>query len=359
MALRFTNFSCSLIVLAMLTSTFSIINATRQLPARNQLPAWSGKAVQWPSILLLCIACVSLVMSLIVFYGYWRGGHKRAEKAAVYYTVFAVGFFVFSIVMWGIGAAALQSARNNAKGQDIWGWSCKDNPRKTVFQNEVNFDLVCRLQNWSLVCAIIEIVVEVITILIYGIVFYRFYSKRRLRKSMAKRDTARSDLYLSQLRSQSSLNTPATARFGGVPDTPRGGGYNPLFSPRYTEKQASSNFDDVSAAEEGNGVRYVTAPAQPQQAKDFKLQTPPPKKNTPKLNQDGFESPPQAPMTITPATPPPMTPLQAEHEPVHDQAAPGEQQFASVPIPGAYAGAINSPTHPPNTATGQYFAPLR
>jgi hypothetical protein len=35
-----------------------------------------------------------------VFWNYWRGGHKRAEKVAVYYTLFAVAFFIFSTVMW-------------------------------------------------------------------------------------------------------------------------------------------------------------------------------------------------------------------------------------------------------------------
>ena len=57
-------------------------------------------------------------------------------------------------------------------------------------------------------CCIIEVVVELLCVIIYGIVFYRFYSKRKLRKSMANRDRARSDLYLAQLRSQSAPNTP-------------------------------------------------------------------------------------------------------------------------------------------------------
>jgi hypothetical protein len=54
-------------------------------------------------------------------------------------------------------------------------------------------------------CCIIEIVVETLTILIYAIVFYRFRSARRLRKSMVIRDKARSDLYLARLRGPSSL----------------------------------------------------------------------------------------------------------------------------------------------------------
>lgn len=317
-------------------------------------------------------------MSIVVFYGYYRGGHRRAEKAAVYYTVFAVGFFAFSIVMWGIGAAALQSSRNNSGGNDIWGWSCKDNPRKTLFQNEVNYDLVCRLQNWSLVCCLIEVIVEVITILIYGIVFYRFYSKRRLRKTMAKRDTARSDLYLAQLRSQSAPNTPGLKS----PLSPSMGGYNPMFSPRYAnqmnEKAPHETIDEVSAAEEG--VRYITAPAQPQPQKPFTLAQPPPKRNTPKQSQSGFDTDatlhtatastdviapaPRSPQPVGPRSPPPGTPGLAspsrpETPAAHQPAAPGEKQYAAVPIPGAYSSPINSPTHPPNSAAVPGFQPLR
>lgn len=77
---------------------------------------------------------------------YWKGGHKRAQKAAVYYTVFAVGFFLFSIVMWCIGAAVLHQSKAAGGGKDMWGWSCKGGKRQTLFQDEVNYNLICRLQ---------------------------------------------------------------------------------------------------------------------------------------------------------------------------------------------------------------------
>ncbi|KAK3043978.1 hypothetical protein LTS18_002512, partial [Coniosporium uncinatum] len=220
MVLRGVNFSCSLIVLSMLAATFTIINATKYLPPRNNTTAWSKSGPVWPQIVLLVIACISLVASVAVFYAYFRGGHRRAEKVAVYYTTFAVAFFVFSIIMWVVGAVILQTSKNNSNGQDIWGWACKDNKRRQLFQDDVEYALVCRMQDWTLVCCIIEVVVELFTIAIYGIVFYRYYTKRRLRKSMARRDTARSDLYLAQLKSQSAPNTPG---FG--PLSPRDGGW--------------------------------------------------------------------------------------------------------------------------------------
>jgi hypothetical protein len=144
--LRGVNFSCSLIVLSMLATTFSIFNATKSLPPRNNLPAWAPTTKPWPQIVLLSISVVSLFTCMIVFWGYARGGHRRAEKVAVYYTTFSVAFFIFSIVMWIVGAVILNQSKSNGNGQDLWGWSCKDNRRKSLFQNDVSYNLICRLQ---------------------------------------------------------------------------------------------------------------------------------------------------------------------------------------------------------------------
>jgi hypothetical protein len=161
--------------------------------------------------------------------------------------------------------------------------------------------------------------VEIITIIIYGVIFYRYYSKRQLRKSMDVRDKARSDLYLAQLRSQSAPNTPG---FG-----PKSPGYS-LYgakSPRFPPAAYSSN--PLSDAEEGMGTRFVDAPkpgATPA-VKPFTLQPPPIKIHgaTPKVSQSATF---------------------AENDNGHVPAAPGEQQYASVPIPGAYQPASPGPT---------------
>ena len=129
--------------------------------------------------------------------------------------------------MWLIGAGILHSSHVNGNGKDIWGWSCNDNTRKALFDNQVSYDLVCRFQvrsfllvrhylitylysaqQWSLVCAVIEIIVEVLTISVSLTIFYRLWSKRRLRKSMATRDRARSNLHQAHLALQSQPNTP-------------------------------------------------------------------------------------------------------------------------------------------------------
>jgi hypothetical protein len=332
----------------MLATVFAIFNATRHLAPRNNLPAWAANTQTWPQITLLVIACISLFMSIVVIIAYSRGGHRRAEKVAAYYTVFAVGFFIFSIIMWAIGAGILNQSKSQGKGKDMWGWSCVDNKRRHLFEDDVSYALVCRLQvsittnlhpctlltiiqNWSLVCCIIEVVVETLCIIIYGIVFYRFWSKRKLRKSMAVRDKARSDLYLAQLRSQSAPNTPG---FG--PMSPRSGGWRP--PPGH-----SLYVDPLSAAENGESgqtqfARDIAAP-QP-----FALKAPPIRIQgaTPKVEQDGFAAPSRS-NTVSPPLP---SPAFVERRNDHVSAAPGEQQYAAVPIPGAYTP-LASPAHPP------------
>jgi hypothetical protein len=130
----------------MLSMTFTIFNATKHLPPRNNLPPWAQGQKTWPQITVLVIACISLAFCLLVFWNYWRGGHKKAEKVAVYYTLFAVGFFMFSIIMWAVAAGVLQQSKNGGHGKDMWGWSCLDNKRKELFQEEIDYELVCRMQ---------------------------------------------------------------------------------------------------------------------------------------------------------------------------------------------------------------------
>ncbi|KAJ9605226.1 hypothetical protein H2200_010616 [Cladophialophora chaetospira] len=328
MVLRGVNFSCSLIVLAMLSTVLTIFHATKNLPHRNNLPAWAPQQKLWPQIVVLSIACVSLLFSVIVIMAYCRGGHRRAEKVAVYYTMFAVGWFMFSIVMWLVGAGVLHGSKSSSNGQDLWGWSCKDNKRRQLFKDDVHYALVCRLQDWSLICCIIEVVVEVIVIAIYGIVFYRFWSKNRLRKSMDARDRARSDLYLAQLRTQSAPNTP------GFAQTPRTPGFPTMIK---------TPMDAYSAAEQGASPTQFVSPHSATSnttTSPFKLQAPPIRitKATPVStategisSSDRHASPPPARAMSPPMSPPPE---ERHHE--HMAAAPGEQVYDAVPIPGAH-----------------------
>jgi hypothetical protein len=87
--------------------------------------------------------------------------------------------------------------------------------------------------------------------------------------------------------------------------------------------------DPYSAAENGQSPTQYASATTP--TSGFKLQPPPIRVQnaTPKAQQEGFEPP------MPPTSPPPQ-----ERVNEHVAAAPGEQQYDAVPIPGAYV-----PTH--------------
>jgi len=173
---------------------------------------------------------------------------------------------------------------------------------------------------------------------------------------MATRDRARSDLYLAQLRSQSAPNTP---------------GLNGPFSPRDGGYKAPNPYDESPYLEEGpvdGDTRFVDATKQIAQPRPFILQPPPIKiqNATPKMQQTGFTpiqtmartpSPPSGGITRTPSPPEPSyfpqsQPTQQQFD--HFGAAPGEQVYDAVPIPGAYvhpSSPLSSPTMAPRQMT--------
>lgn len=352
-ALRGVNFSCSLIILSMLSTSFSIFNSTKSLAAASKFTPWAPntESTAWPQKLTLSMSCVSLFACVMVFVGYCRGGHRRASKVSTYYTMFAIGWFILSMLLWVGTAVVFQHSKSNSSGKDMWGWACTNNQRSDIYQDKVDYALVCRLQNWTLICIIIEVVVEVISIGLYSIVFYRYYSKRRLMKSMNMRDRARSDLYLAQLRTQSAPNTPG---FG--PKSPAMSGFYGPKSPTLSQYAMSprhppaayrnlSDIDEASPFTPGGRVaepQSQFAPGSP--SSSFKLQPPPAKapSATPKTVQAAFSP------TAARAPTPPREPI-----PQHAPAAANEPTYDAVPIPGAYAGQAFKSPGPTQTTFGQ------
>jgi hypothetical protein len=226
-----------------------------------------------------------------------------------------------------------------------------------------------------MICAIIEVTVEVISIILYSIIFYRYYSKRKLHKTMDMRDKARSDLYLAQLRTQSAPNTPGFGpKSPGYAASLRSPGLNGPKSPAFSQYALSPRFPpqaqtyrNMGDVEEGaspftpGGKRLIepesSFAARMQQNNSpkpaFKLQAPPIKapSATPRMGGAGF-----SPVTATRTPSPPAAPgVPAITVNEHGPSAPGEQQYDAVPIPGAYADqAIKSPP-PQQTTFGATF----
>lgn len=170
-------------------------------------------------------------------------------------------------------------------------------------------------------------------LLIYVVIFYRFWTKRRLMKSMGRRDKARNDLYLTQLHLQSAPNTPGFPGFSSHPPK----------SPFY----AAQALDPHSVAEKGEAEPTKTQYASPRSptrpTPTFQLQAPPIKVQQPTTNmaQEEFAAPsaPAAPATVQSPSPPPQNAPQ-------QVAGTGDAGYGAVPIPTAYTSPM-VPVFPP------------
>ena len=179
-------------------------------------------------------------------------------------------------------------------------------------------------QNWSLICAIIEITVEVISVTIYGILMYRFLTKRRLHKTMDARDKARSDLYLAQLRVQSAPNTPGLPHHRAAELANAKSPLGMAFPKTLHDTDSDSDDERVDAAEKGLHLEAADREYEERHAQFHMDVTPPP----PAADRE------------------PREPTVNDHVP----AAPGEQTYAAVPIPGSYASPVPTPSFAPANA---------
>ena len=139
---------------------------------------------------------------------------------------------------------------------------------------------------------------------------------------MAARDRARSDLYLAQLKLQSAPNTPGLP--GGML-SPRDGGWRPPQGFDSYNEHRQMELGEAGFNEKDEGTRYVTINERKiAEPKPFTLMAPPSK---PKSKFDNAaQSPVEEP---------------AETVRDHVEAAPGEAQYATVAIPGAYAAPMS------------------
>ncbi|KAA8910266.1 hypothetical protein FN846DRAFT_554086 [Sphaerosporella brunnea] len=171
---------CSSVVIALSIVTFQIFLTTRDLDPIDGFFPWARPTLLWPQILTLVIAALSFLASLWVMLGYLRHGHHGAEKASMV-TMYTTGFALLGwIVIWATAAASMQHVRSIAGGKDLWGWACnKDTRRREVWEHMINYNLVCRSQDWNFVCAIIEVVTILFSAAVWVVTLWRLGVRRR------------------------------------------------------------------------------------------------------------------------------------------------------------------------------------
>ncbi|KAJ5472061.1 hypothetical protein N7539_008630 [Penicillium diatomitis] len=114
----------------------------------------------------------SLSTCLTVFWGYWKGAHRQAEKITIYDTIFSIGFFAFHFIMWIIATSIDPNNKVTSNGEDIWDWFCTANTWKQLLSHTISCTRLCRLQKRDSFSIAIGIVINLVVLLVYGIGAY-------------------------------------------------------------------------------------------------------------------------------------------------------------------------------------------
>jgi hypothetical protein len=107
-------------------------NATRFDETDDEGPLWGDNAPQtWPSTVILCVACVSLFLSigvsvfssnLVILLSYFKSV-KWANRLAIAHTSITIGASIFLLVFWAISVGVF-NVHSKSSTSDLWSWSC-------------------------------------------------------------------------------------------------------------------------------------------------------------------------------------------------------------------------------------------
>ena len=119
-----------------------------------------------------------------------------ANRLATLNATLTITASIVIISVWGLSAGLFH--KDGTAGfniPNIWSWSCNHRANST---DNVNFGQICVTQvtplspkpsrvliwqEWSFICAMIEITLETLTIASFGLIFVRMNSKREIRKT--------------------------------------------------------------------------------------------------------------------------------------------------------------------------------
>jgi len=178
---RTLNLGCSIVVIALITSNFTVFNETRFALNNSGNPLWGSEGVKtWPTTVLLCVACVSSFLSIIILLSYLKS-IRWANRLAVAHATISVAAGLFLLFFWAL-SVGIFNVHDKSGTPDLWSHSCT---QKTAGQNssQVNWSQMCLEQSWCSVCGILSIVFEVLILTTFLLIYLRRRSKRQVRQS--------------------------------------------------------------------------------------------------------------------------------------------------------------------------------
>lgn len=140
---------------------------------------WALNTSVWSTYLLLATSVATFFGNLFTIASYLKG-IKSANKAQN--VASSIGYIVFAIhaSTWVATAAAYRAAKT---GSDLWGWSCKGQGMVELqesFQGIVDFRKQCRVQGGSWVVSVLEAIIGVLAVIIFGLAYRRLSLQRRM-----------------------------------------------------------------------------------------------------------------------------------------------------------------------------------
>lgn len=140
---------------------------------------WALDSSVWSTYLLLATSVITFIGNLITLASYCKGV-KSANRAND--TASTISYIIFAIhaLAWVATAAAYRVAKN---GSDLWGWSCKGQgivELQESFQGVVNFRKQCRVQGGSWIISVLEAIVGVLAVIIFGLAYKRLSIQRKM-----------------------------------------------------------------------------------------------------------------------------------------------------------------------------------
>ncbi|KAF1956688.1 hypothetical protein CC80DRAFT_492206 [Byssothecium circinans] len=147
--------------------------------------AWAKDTKAWPTYMYFLVAAISALLNFGILVGYFVGGVKKANEAALVATVFSWAVLAGNLVVWCVAAALYRTEKDkNGKSNDLWGWTCSAAAKliQREFANEVDFNRSCNVQTISWYIGLAQVAAAGLTIVTYIFVFMRMGSKKKLEK---------------------------------------------------------------------------------------------------------------------------------------------------------------------------------
>ena len=158
-----------------------------------------GQTKTWPSIVLLCVACISTILSistrwtsfsltLVILLSYLKSV-KWANRFAVAHGTLSISTALFLLVFWAI-SVGLFNIHDKSSTPDLWSWSCHH--KDDTGNYPLSWGQFCTEQvkflgfgwwlAWCSVCGLIGIAFEMLTLTTFLLMYIRRRSKREVRQ---------------------------------------------------------------------------------------------------------------------------------------------------------------------------------